>query len=196
MYYYQYKRLDDEEIIDHLQRLAEEHPTYGFWMMYHMLRNQGYTWNHKRVYRIYKELKMNIRRKVKRRLPDRIKEPLEVPEKANQIWSLDFMTDSLYNGRRFRVFNVIDDYNREVLAMDIDFSLPTYKIIESLKNLEREVGKPQQIRVDNGPEFISATFIKYCDLRDIEIKYIQPGKPTQNAFIATIQWFIHTEERY
>jgi len=183
MYYYNRIGKSDNELIVALQKLAEEHPRYGFRKMFYTLRYQGYEWNHKKVRRVYCALGLNLKRKAKRRLPARIKEPLEVPQEANQVWSIDFMSHSLYNGRRFRVLNIIDDYNREALWMEIDTSIGSHALVEVITLLIREVGKPLQIRVDNGPEFISSAFTNYCNQQNIEIKYIQPGKPTQNAFV-------------
>lgn len=182
-YYYQSRLRDDAELIAALRKLAEKHPTYGFGKMFRILRREGKLWNHKKVYRVYKLLKMNIHRKMKRRLPARIKTPLMVPTQSNQIWSMDFMSDSLQCGRKLRTLNIIDDYNREALAVEIATSIPAYAVIEQLKLLIAERGKPEQIRVDNGPEFMSNTFINFCNEKKIEINYIQPGKPMQNAFI-------------
>jgi len=183
MYYYNRVDKSDQEVIDVLQKLAEDHPRYGFRKMYYTLRYQGYGWNHKKVRRVYCALGLNIKRKAKRRLPSRVKEPLEVPQSANEVWSIDFMSDSLYSGRRFRVLNIIDDYNREALWMEIDTSIGSQSLVEVMSLLIRESGKPLQVRVDNGPEFISSNFTHYCNKHNIEIKYIQPGKPTQNAFV-------------
>ena len=117
----------DIPVIDALIQLAEDKPAYGFGLMYDMIKRQGKPWNHKRVYRVYKLLKLNLRRKYKRRLPARNPEPLSVPKKINQSWSMDFMSDSLLDGRKFRTFNVADDFNREVLAIEVDLSLPCCK---------------------------------------------------------------------
>lgn len=183
MYYYDRKEKHDRVLIKVLRGLSEKYPTYGFRKMFHLLRNQGYNWNHKKVYRVYCALGLNLKRKAKRRLPARVKEPLEVPSEANQVWSMDFMSHSLYNGRRFRVFNLIDDFNREALWIEVDTSIGSRYVTDILDLVIRERGKPLQIRVDNGPEFISSTFSNYCNKLSIEIKYIQPGKPMQNAYI-------------
>jgi putative transposase len=124
-----------------------------------------------------------VRRKAKRRVPQRIKEPLLVPATINQSWSMDFMCDSLVDGRRFRLLNVIDDYNRESLAIEIDTSLPALRVIRTLQRLIEMRTKPQSIRVDNGPEFISDKLQQWCDDQQIRLQFIQPGKPVQNAFI-------------
>lgn len=182
MYYYERKQQDDSEVIEQLLRLAEQ-PGDGFWMMYKKLRRMGYTWNHKRVYRVYTALKLNLRRKHKRRLPQRVRQPLIQPEVPNQVWSMDFMSDSLFSGSRFRVLKIMDDFNREVLVQEIDNSLPSRRVVRILSELISQRGKPQQIRVDNGPEFISGTITQWCCDHNIELVFIQPGKPTQNAYI-------------
>ena len=132
---------------------------------------------------MYTLLRLNVRRKAKRRLPQRIKEPLLVPEAINRGWSMDFMCDSLVDGRRFRLLNIIDDYNRESLAIEIDTSLPALRVIRTLQKLIEIRTKPQTIRVDNGPEFISDKLQQWCDDQQIRLQFIQPGKPVQNAFV-------------
>lgn len=174
---------DDSSLIEALHQLVEKHPTIGFWKCYYRLRRKGYDCNHKRLYRVYTLLRLNVRRKVKRRVPQRIKEPLLVPATINQGWSMDFMCDSLVDGRRFRLLNIIDDYNRESLAIEIDTSLPALRVIRTLQRLIEMRTKPQTIRVDNGPEFISDKLQLWCDNQQIRLQFIQPGKPVQNAFI-------------
>jgi putative transposase len=114
---------DDSTIIAHLERLAVENPTEGFWKCYHRIRNSGEIVNQKRLHRVYKLMKLPLRRKVKKRLPSRVKEPLAVPLGFTHTWSIDFTSDALSNGTKFRSFNVIDDYNREVLFIETDYSL-------------------------------------------------------------------------
>jgi putative transposase len=128
-------------------------------------------------------LHLYIRRRVKRRLPQRVKEPLSVPEKLNESWSMDFLSDNLVDGRGFRILNVIDDYNRESLAIEIDTSLPSQRVIRVLERLIEMREKPGRIRVDNGPEFISGRLASFCEQNGITLKFIQPGKPVQNAFV-------------
>jgi len=180
---YHKARKDDSSLIDALNQLVEKHPSIGFWKCYYRLRRKGFTCNHKRLYRVYTLLKLNIRRRPKRRIPQRVKEPLVIPEGINKSWSMDFMTDSLVDGRRFRLLNIMDDFNRESLAIEVDTSLPALRVIRVLERLIEFREKPESIRVDNGPEFISDRLKLWCEERNIRLQFIQPGKPVQNAFI-------------
>ncbi len=132
---------------------------------------------------MYTAMKLNIRRRSKRRLPARIQEALLIPQAPNEVWSVDFMSDALMDGRKFRLLNILDDFNRESLAMEIDTSLPSLRVIRVLENIIARRGKPLCIRSDNGPEFISHKLQQWCESNNIRLQYIQPGKPTQNAFI-------------
>ena len=156
VYYYKSTVKNDQPIIDQLTKLAEEHSRWGFWMMYHHLRNRDFKWNHKRVYRIYLSLGMNLRRKHKKRLPARVKDPLVLPIGPNITWSMDFMHDTLINGRKFRTLNIIDDYNREALQIAIDTSLNSERVVRELEQLVTWRGAPNRIRVDNDPESIAS----------------------------------------
>ena len=182
MYYYQSVK-NDSEVEKKLLELAERFPTKGFDDYQGRIRNEGLKWNHKRVKRVYKKLNLNIRRKKKRRLPTREKQPLTIPTELNKTWSMDFMHDSLENGRKFRTLNIIDDYNREALAIEIDFSIGGAGVVRVLEEIIDWRDKPEEIRMDNGPEFLSAVLVEFCQKSQIRIKYIQPGKPVQNALI-------------
>ena len=182
VYYYQSHR-DDHTVIEKLQAMADKRPTDGFWKMYFRIRKEGLPWNHKRIHRVYKLLKLNIKRKGKRRLPARILKPLESVQQINVSWSMDFMTDALLSGRKFRTLNLMDDYNREALAIEVDTSLPAERVIRVLDQITEWRGKPKSIRVDNGPEFISSALGLWSEERGISLQFIQPGKPTQNAYI-------------
>lgn len=175
---------ENTEIADWLLRLTATYKRWGFGLCFLYLRNsQGYGWNHKRVYRIYRELELNLRirptRRIKREKPD----ALSVPTTINQVWSMDFMSDSLTDGRSFRTFNVLDDYNREGLGIDVDLSLPSARVIRSLEQIIEWRGKPYAIRCDNGPEYISQALKDWTQEQQITLLYIQPGKPTQNAYV-------------
>ena len=148
-----------------------------------MIRNQGYCFNHKRVRRIYCELKLNLKIKPRKRLAPRTKVTLEEPKQVNQCWSLDYMSDALMNGNKFRTANVIDDCNRGALGILASSSLPSARITRWLDRLAEKHGYPDRIRVDNGPENLSKHFQQWAKGRNIEIQYIQPGKPAQNAYI-------------
>jgi putative transposase len=183
VFHYNHAVKKDEQVIEQLNELAGRHPGYGFWKMYDSLRLGGYRYNHKKVYRIYTSLKLNLRRRHKRRLPSRVSVPIEIPATMNNTWSMDYMTDALYNGRRVRILNIIDDHNRQALAMEIDTSIPSIKVIERLNQLIEMHGKPLKIRTDNGPEFISHRFMDWCHKSHIQLQFIQPGKPMQNSLI-------------
>lgn len=163
--------------------MAELHNRWGFWMMFHRLRMLQFNDNHKRVYRIYTEMKLNLRRKHKKRLPSRILNPLVQPLHHNLTWSMDFMHDGLFQGKTFRAFNVIDDFNREVLTIAIDTSLTSERVIRELDKLIEWRGKPSSLRVDNGPEFISQSLSDWAERHRINIVFIQKGKPHQNGYI-------------
>lgn len=180
---YKAQEKDDTEIQNALTTLTSKHVSIGCWQCCYRLWNKGCTWNHKRIYRVYTAMKLNIRRRAKRRLPERIKQPLSIPSAPNQIWSIDFMSDSLVDGRRYRLLNVIDDFNRESLAIEVDTSLPLLRVIRVLNRIVLKRGKPKTIRTDNGPEFISHLLQQWCESHGITLQYIQPGKPTQNAYI-------------
>lgn len=175
---------ENDRIGDWLVRLTDNQRNWGFGLCFLYLRNvKGYLWNHKRVYRIYRELELNLRIKPKKRMVRTKPEPLTVPATINQVWSMDFMHDQLADGRTFRLFNVIDDFNREALGIEVDFSLPSERVIRSLEQIIEWRGLPSVIRCDNGPEYVSASVIEWAETQGIQIEYIQPGKPQQNAYV-------------
>lgn len=182
-YYYKSKIRNNCELEAKLKGLAIKHKKYGFWMLYELIRKQGVGCNHKKLYKIYKENNLHLRRKTKKRLPERLASSLELPAKPNQAWSADFMSDSLISGKRFRTFNVIDDFNREALAIEIDTCLPAMRVIRVLEMLKQTRGLPSFIRLDNGPELISKVLESWAFDNKIELKFIEKGKPTQNAYI-------------
>ena len=183
VYRYQPDAHRDDEVIARLQEAVERYPAYGFSKQFKILRRWGHPWNHKRVYRIYCALGLNKRRRGKKRLPSRNPEPLAVPAQANHCWSMDFMSDSLFCGRRFRTFNLVDDFNREVLAIEIDLNLPAPRVIRVLERAVAWRRYPNKLRMDNGPEFISAALAEWAEEHGIELEFIKPGKPTQNSYV-------------
>ena len=184
-YRYQPKLSDENaEIADWLVGLTSRQRNWGFMLCFLYLRNiKGFGWNYKRVYRIYRELELNLRIKPKKRLYRDKAELLAVPEVVNQTWSMDFMHDQLSDDRSFRAFNVIDDFNREGLAIEIDFSLPAGRVIRALDRIIEWRGKPKVIRSDNGPEYISHLLAAWASKNSIILQFIQPGNPQQNAYV-------------
>jgi putative transposase len=179
-------KLDAENafISDWLLRLTHNQRNWGFGLCFLYLRNiKGYGWNHKRVYRIYRELELNLRIKPKRRLFREKPNPLAVPQSTNECWSMDFMHAKLAHGRSYRLLNVIDDFNREGLAIEVDFSLPAVRVIRTLDQIIEWRGKPKHIRCDNGPEYVSHLLAKWAEKHQVKLLFIQPGNPQQNAYI-------------
>lgn len=159
-------------------RLTDNHRNWGFGLCFLYLRNvKAFDWNHKRVYRIYRELELNLRIKPRKRLVRQAPEPLVVPVSVNAVWSMDFMHDQLKDGRSIRLLNVIDDFNREALGIEIDFSLPSARVIRTLEQIIGWRGKPMAIRCDNGPEYLSESITQWAMAHGITLNYIQPGKP-------------------
>ena len=184
--YFNRPTLSDEntEIEDWLLRLTQTHKQWGFGLCYYFLHHtKGFKWNQKRVYRIYSELELNLRIKPRSRIKRDKPVALSVPSDIDQVWSMDFMSDSLKNGRSIRTFNVLDDFNCESLAIDVDIFLPTQRVVRSLEQIIEWRGKPLALRYDNGPEFVSHELVKWVTKEQITLLYIQPGKPTQNAYI-------------
>ncbi len=183
VYRYQPADKKDEDVIEALLELTERYPRYGFKKLFIKTRQMGHRWNHKKVYRVYCMLNLNIRRKGKRRIPSRERQPLTVSCFPNQTWSADFMSDALVCGRRFRTFNVIDDFNREALGIEIDLSLPSRRVIQVLDNIGMMRGYPSRLRLDNGPELVSLALADWAEKHGVTLEFIQPGKPTQNSYI-------------
>ena len=176
-YRYQARKTDDHEIVQELHQLAESQPRWGCRKMTDYLRNQGHHWNHKRIRRVYRGLALNLHRKPKKRLAARTALALGVPVQSDLTWSLDFMSDSLSNGRAIRTLNIIDDYNREALWIEVDTSLPAERVVRVLENLLLWRTAPKQIRMDNGPELISQRLESWAKQKHIDLIHIQPGKP-------------------
>jgi putative transposase len=173
----------DADVIEALNGVVDRHSRWGFWKCYKSLRRKKYEWNHKKVYRVYCQLNLNQKRRAKKRLPKRIRRPLMVPQHPNQVWSADFMSDALYAGPRFRAFTMIDDFNREAVAIEIDTSITAKRLIRVFERLKMIRKLPDVLRVDNGPEFIGSEFVTWAESVGMLIHYIQPGEPNQNAYI-------------
>jgi putative transposase len=169
-------------VIAALQAMVEKRPRAGFWKCFDRLHRK-HPWNHKRVHRVYRALGLNLPRRAKRRVPTRLRQPLVAPSGLNQIWALDFMSDALYGGRKIRTLNVIDEGNREALAVEVSTSIPSVRVVRVLDELVETHGRPEALRMDNGPELIAEVLMDWCRERGIDPRHIQPGKPDQNAFI-------------
>lgn len=177
-------KTENEDIAQWLLRLTDNHRTWGFMLCFLYLRNvRGFGWNHKRVYRIYRALELNLRIKPRKRLVRQVPQPLAEPARINEVWSMDFMHDQLADGRSIRTFNVIDDFNREALGIEVDFSLPAERVARTLAQIIEQRGRPSVIRCDNGPEYVGTILTTWAQKRGIKLEYIQPGKPQQNAYI-------------
>jgi putative transposase len=180
---YRYKpRQNDAGLCERLVALAREKPRFGYRRLHVLLERQGEVVNHKRVHRIYREAGLALRRK-KRKHCMRVSTPLGVYTAANQEWALDFVHDVLAAGRSIRVLNVIDAYTRQSLAMEVDTSFAGLRVTRVLDEIIAERGLPQGIRCDNGPELTSRHFLALALDRKIDLVHIQPGKPTQNAYV-------------
>ena len=174
---------DDKDVEDKLIKLARQYPTRGLDWYFSLLRSEGFKWNRKRVLRVYRELGLVKRRKHKKRINRPYAEGLSQPIIPNVTWSMDFMSDALEDGRTVRILNIIDDYNRQCLCIECGISISSEYVTRILDEQIELRGKPDSIRTDNGPEFISYHYKGWCKEHGIEAKYIQPGKPNQNGYI-------------
>lgn len=181
--YYRVSIKDDTQTEEKLRELAEKYSTRGFDWYYLKIREEGLKWNRKRVLRVYRKLNLGLRRKHKKRVNKKYEDGLVQPILPHQTWSMDFMSDALEDGRKLRVLNIIDDYNREALATEVGLSFPASRVIRVLEKLAFEHRYPNQIRVDNGPEYTSHELKLYCEQKGINLLFIPPGKPNKNGFI-------------
>lgn len=181
--YYRKSVKDDRPTETKLTELAKEYPTRGFEWYYLKIRQEGLSWNRKRVLRVYRKLNLGLRRKHKKRINRPYQDGLVQPIVPNLTWSVDFMSDALEDGRKIRILNIIDDYNREALATEVGLSFPSARVTRVLDRLAFEHGYPEQIRVDNGPEYTANDLKVYCEENKIELLFIPLGKPHKNGFI-------------
>ena len=183
----------DAPVIAALMAIVADHGRWGFWKCDDRLRLQGYSWNPKRVDRVYCARRLNLPRRTKRRIPHRVRRPLVAPPVLNQTWALDFMAAALYDRRRFRALTIIDEGKREGLTIDVGRSIPARRVTRVLEELITRHGRPAAFRLDNGPELTAQAFVEWCDERRIALHYSQPGKPDQNAFIERFNRSSRTE---
>jgi putative transposase len=185
-------RRSDEELRGRLVQLAREKPRFGYRRLHVLLRRAGKAANHKRVYRVYREAGLCLRRK-KRKHCIRVGAPLRQHTTANQEWALDFVHDVLAAGRTIRVLSVVDAFTRECLALEVDTSFASRRVTRTLEEIVAWRGRPQSIRCDNGPELTSRHFLSWCLEQQIELLHIQPGKPTQNARVESFHGKLREE---
>jgi putative transposase len=189
---YQAKPKGDQAIRKRLLELATKHPSYGYLFLHGLMKSEGLVCNKKRTYRIYTELGLQVRTKKRKKLI-RPRMPMFVPNRPNVRWSMDFVSDQLANGRRFRVLNVIDDFTREMVGQLTAFSISGRQVGRFLSELIETRGKPGQVVCDNGTEFTSKAMFFWQQLTGVKLGFIQPGKPTQNAFIESLNGKFRSE---
>ena len=174
---------EDEKLRRRLRELAGERRRFGYRRLTVLLRREGRVVNPKRVYRIYCQEGLAVRRRQRQRLKAAARTPLQLPTGANQVWTMDFTHDNLASGRRFRTLNLMDGCTRESPRIEVDTSLPGLRVRRVLEEVARERGYPQALQVDNGPEFLSRVVDQWAFEHGVELHFIEPGKPTQNAYI-------------
>jgi putative transposase len=189
---YKIRRPDDSALRKRLHELAAERRRFGYRRLGWMLEREGYVMNHKKLYRIYREEKLMVRRRGHRKRAVGARAPLALPRAINQRWSVDFVADALSDGRRFRIFCVVDDFTRECLASVVDTSIGGQRVIRELEQLTIERGMPKTIVSDNGSELTSAAVLRWSTGR-LEWHYIAPGKPMQNAFVESFNGRLRDE---
>ena len=180
---YQRRAENNEPLRARLRELAQERRRFGYRRLHVLLRREGWAVNHKRVHRLYREERLAMRRHRRKRFRAEARVPLELPTRANQLWTMDFTQDSLSSGRKFRTLNLMDGCTREAPAIEVDTSLPGARVVRVLERLKQERGVPEAIQVDHGPEFISRAVDQWAFANGVQLHFIDPGKPTQNGFI-------------
>lgn len=181
-YRYEPRPDDDAQLRQDLIELARQKPRFGYRRLGVLLERRGHKLNHKRLYRIYREEHLAVRR-LKRKHVVRAAAPVANLSKANQEWSMDFVSDGLATGRALRVFTLVDSFTRECPALEVDSCLSSRRVTRVLDWVIEQRGAPDAIRCDNGPEFTSRHFLTWCEDRKIRIVYIQPGRPMQNGYV-------------
>lgn len=181
---YKSKRtVSDAPLREQLLELARERPRFGYRRLWAMIRRTGAVINRKRVYRVYRELGLAVRRRKRKKIAAAARVATPGPTKPNQRWSMDFVSDGLRDGRRFRTLNIVDDYTREALAIEVDFSLPGSRVVRVLDGLAATRGLPEAITIDNGPEFAGKALDEWAYEKGVSLQFIRPGKPVENAYI-------------
>ena len=187
------RRHEDPKLVARLRELAEERPRFGYRRIHVLLRREGHAVNRKRVYRLYRSAGLAVRRRTRRRLRAARPTPPVVVTRPNERWSMDFVHDYLADGRRLRALNIVDAFTRECLAIEVDTSLPSARVVGVLNKLIWQYGLPDSLRVDNGPEFISNALDAWAVQHGVKLDFIQPGKPTQNAHVESFNGHFRDE---
>lgn len=190
---YRRRRGEDTALRERLRALAVQRRRFGYRRLHVLLRREGWPVNHKRVYRLYREEGLAVRRRTRRQRAASGRLPLSAPTRATQGWSMDFMSDALASGRRFRVLTVVDDYTREALAIEVDTSLPGERVKRVLEKLTESRGQPEWIMVDNGPEFSGRVVDQWAFETGIRLHFITPGKPVENAYVESFNGKLRDE---
>ena len=190
---YRALRPDDAELRRQLNELALKHPRYGYRQLGDRLRRQGCRHNEKKIYRVYREEALQVRRRKKKRARSGPRRPLSVPSTLNERWSMDFVSDYLQDGRRFRILNLLDDFSSECAGIEVGISIPGERVARFLDMVALERGYPQAIVIDNGPEFTSKALDVWAYERGVELHFIEPGKPNQNAYIESFNGRLRDE---
>lgn len=186
---------EDDRIAEQLHQVTKQFVAWGFWMSFHYLRNRGFIWNHKRVYRVWKREELHLRRPPKRPKLRRIYQDLLAPEQVNEGWAMDFLSEWIVGEekQRVRVINVMDEHSRKALWTEARLSIPAHDLTDILSKIVAWRGAPAYIRCDNGPEFISDKLTEWAKDNKVELRFIQPGKPTQNGLIERLNGTLRTE---
>ena len=180
---YRSRRPDDGELRSRLRWLAGQRPRYGARRLYVLLRREGRLVNHKRIERLYRLEGLAVRRRRRKRVAAVSREARPLPTGVNERWSMDFTHDATAEGRAFRTLNIVDDWSRECIAIDVARSIPGERVAAVLGRLARQRGLPKAIVVDNGPEFVSQALDAWAYRAGVQLQFIEPGKPVQNAFV-------------
>lgn len=192
-WHYQSRRPQQSELVERLRALASQRPRWGYRMLHEMLRREGVKVNHKCVYRLYKQEGLAVRTKKRKRIAARARTLLAAPARPNQRWSMDFVSDATWSGRRFRIFVVVDDFTREALALVVDTSLGGVRVARELEQLVVERGAPEMIVCDNGPEFTGKALDAWAYTRGVKLHFIRPGKPVENAYAESFNGKLRNE---
>ncbi|BBQ03054.1 insertion element protein (plasmid) [Burkholderia sp. SFA1] len=195
------RRAEDEALTGRMMAIAARKRRYGYRRIHVLLQREGWLANHKRIWRLYSKAGLSVRKRRRKRIAAVERKPLPMPTGPNQSWSMDFVSDGLAYGRRFRCLNVVDDYTRECLAIEVDTSLPGQRVKQVLERLREMRGLPQFITVDNGPKFAGKVLDAWAYEVGVTLSFIRPGKPVENAYIESFngrfrgeclneQWFV------